>query len=102
MYPYLTLAAFNDVIIRLVGIIDQRKGFSKFDHIFIALHPIIEHGKFIHYLVLYLFYFHEFLLHKSTIGIVGNQKFSLPLTNLIIRAFFGPFLLQKPMYLFLP
>src|SRR5690606_38891076 len=58
MDPNLALTALDYVILCLILFLDHWKRFSKLYHIFIALHPILEHGKFIYDFLLYFLYSH--------------------------------------------
>src|SRR5690606_35870344 len=53
MYPYPALASLYQIVVRPVPILYDGQGFSQFDHILIALHPVVEHGEFIYDIVLY-------------------------------------------------
>src|SRR5690606_10260562 len=58
MYPYPALTTLDQIVVRLVPLLDQGKGLAQFNHIFIALHPVFKHGKFVDYAFLYFLYRH--------------------------------------------
>src|SRR5690606_1629147 len=76
MYPYPALASLYQVVVRFVPLLYQGQGFSQFDHILIALHPVVEHGEFIYDIVLYFLYCHVQFLCKSTIWELDINSFA--------------------------
>src|SRR5690606_13680813 len=58
MYPDTALAALDQVVVRLVPLFDKGEGLPEFYHVYIALHPVLEHGELLHDTLLYFLYCH--------------------------------------------
>src|SRR6056297_2493871 len=91
MYPNLALTTFDKVIIRLVLFLYQWKSLSEFNHIFVTLHPVVEHGELVYYLFLYLFYGHAVVLFKNTTRWAAIQVFKIKITVGLQQHISGPF-----------
>src|SRR5690606_16977775 len=81
MHPHLALATFYEVVVRFILFVYQGKGFAQFYHVLVPLHPVIEHGKLIDYLFLYLLYRHVSVLFKSTTRQIVRQVFMIKITS---------------------